>query len=42
MPWPEEGDVERATVEPVVGLILEQCASIEELKVANEPTMENR
>ncbi|KAM7366892.1 hypothetical protein PAMP_014829 [Pampus punctatissimus] len=42
VPWPEESDSERATVGPVVDLILEQCASIEELKVANEPTMENR
>ncbi|KAM7377932.1 hypothetical protein PAMA_013037 [Pampus argenteus] len=42
VPWPEEGDSETATVGPVVDLILEQCASIEELKVANEPTMENR
>ncbi|XP_062300189.1 selenoprotein O2 [Scomber scombrus] len=42
VPWPEEGDIERATVEPVVDLILEQCASIEELKVANKPTMEDR
>ncbi|XP_037616138.1 selenoprotein O2 isoform X2 [Sebastes umbrosus] len=32
VPWPEEGDIERATVGPVVDLILEQCASIEELK----------
>ncbi|KAM4569409.1 selenoprotein O2 isoform 2-T2 [Odontesthes bonariensis] len=39
---PEEGDNERATVGPVVDLILEQCASIEELKVANKPTMEDR
>ncbi|XP_072233935.1 selenoprotein O2 [Leuresthes tenuis] len=42
VPWPEEGDNERATVGPVVDLILEQCASIEELKVANKPTMEDR
>lgn len=42
VPWPEEGDSERATVGPVVELILEQCASIEELKVANKPTMEDR
>ncbi|KAM9705031.1 selenoprotein O2 isoform 2-T2 [Menidia menidia] len=42
VPWPEEGDDERTTVEPVVDLILEQCASIEELKVANKPTMEDR
>ncbi|XP_067438211.1 selenoprotein O2 [Thunnus thynnus] len=42
VPWPEEGESERATVGPVVDLILEQCASIEELKVANKPTMENR
>ncbi|KAM3587701.1 uncharacterized protein V6R79_012236 [Siganus canaliculatus] len=42
VPWPEEGESERATVGPVVDLILEQCASIEELKVANEPTMEDR
>ncbi|XP_005752259.1 selenoprotein O2 [Pundamilia nyererei] len=32
VPWPEEGDSERATVGSVVDLILEQCASIEELK----------
>uniref|UniRef100_A0A3Q1GIF6 Selenoprotein O n=1 Tax=Acanthochromis polyacanthus TaxID=80966 RepID=A0A3Q1GIF6_9TELE len=42
VPWPEEGDSERDVVGPVVELILEQCASIEELKVANKPTMENR
>lgn len=42
VPWPEEGDSERATVGLVVDLILEQCASIEELKVANMPTMEDR
>lgn len=42
VPWPEEGDTEKATVGPVVDLILEQCASIEELKVANKPTMEDR
>lgn len=34
VPWPEEGNSEKATVGPVVDLILEQCASIEELKVA--------
>lgn len=42
VPWPEGGDDERATVGPVVDLILKQCASIEELKVANKPTMEDR
>lgn len=42
VPWPEEGDSESATVGAVVDLILEQCASIEELKVANRPTMEER
>ncbi|KAM4615563.1 selenoprotein O2 [Polymixia lowei] len=42
IPWPEDGDSERTTVGPVVDLILEQCASIEELKVANKPTMEDR
>ncbi|XP_041833016.1 selenoprotein O2 isoform X2 [Melanotaenia boesemani] len=42
VPWPEDGDNERTTVGPVVDLILEQCASIEELKVANKPTMEDR
>ncbi|XP_018539807.1 selenoprotein O2 [Lates calcarifer] len=42
VPWPEEGDNERATVGPVVDLILQQCASIQELKVANMPTMEDR
>nr|XP_033470410.1 selenoprotein O2 isoform X2 [Epinephelus lanceolatus] len=42
VPWPEEGENERATVGPLVDLILEQCASIEELKVANKPTMEDR
>ncbi|KAG8005781.1 Selenoprotein O [Nibea albiflora] len=42
VPWPVEGDSERATVGPVVDLILEQCATIEELKVANKPTMEDR
>ncbi|XP_071358518.1 selenoprotein O2 isoform X2 [Trachinotus anak] len=41
VPWPEEGDSEGATVGPVVDLILQQCASIEELKVANKPTMED-
>uniref|UniRef100_UPI0037E8CEDE selenoprotein O2 n=1 Tax=Semicossyphus pulcher TaxID=241346 RepID=UPI0037E8CEDE len=41
VPWPEEGDNERAAVGPVVDLILEQCASIEELKVANKPTMQD-
>lgn len=34
VPWPEVGDDERAAVGHVVDLILEQCASIEELKVA--------
>uniref|UniRef100_A0A8C4E6W4 Selenoprotein O n=1 Tax=Dicentrarchus labrax TaxID=13489 RepID=A0A8C4E6W4_DICLA len=42
VPWPEEGHSERATVGQVVDLILEQCASIEELKVANKPTMKDR
>ncbi|XP_069556038.1 selenoprotein O2 [Brachyistius frenatus] len=42
VPWPEEGDSERTTVGPMVDLILEHCASIEELKVANKPTMEDR
>ncbi|KAE8281626.1 hypothetical protein D5F01_LYC20620 [Larimichthys crocea] len=42
VPWPVDGDSERATVGPVVDLILEQCATIEELKVANKPTMEDR
>ncbi|XP_022604888.1 selenoprotein O-like [Seriola dumerili] len=32
VPWPEEGDSERATLGPVVDLILQQCSSIEELK----------
>ncbi|KAM3849418.1 protein adenylyltransferase SelO-1, mitochondrial-like, partial [Diretmus argenteus] len=42
IPWPEEGDSEWTTVGPVVDVLLEQCASIEELKVANTPTMEDR
>lgn len=42
VPWPEEGDSEGATVVPAVDLILQQCASVEELKVANKPTMEDR
>ncbi|XP_056224199.1 selenoprotein O2 isoform X2 [Seriola aureovittata] len=42
VPWPEEGDSERATLGPVVDLILQQCSSIEELKVANKPTMKDR
>ena len=42
VPWPEEGDCEREAVGPVVDLILQQCSSIEELKVANKPTMEDR
>ncbi|XP_053271224.1 selenoprotein O2 isoform X2 [Pleuronectes platessa] len=42
VPWPEEGDCERDAVGPVVDLILQQCSSIEELKVANKPTMEDR
>lgn len=42
IPWPEEGDSERVAVGPAVDLILKQCASIEELKVANKPTMEDR
>uniref|UniRef100_A0A3Q2PRS0 Selenoprotein O n=1 Tax=Fundulus heteroclitus TaxID=8078 RepID=A0A3Q2PRS0_FUNHE len=42
VPWPEKGDDERVTVGPVADLIVEQCASIEELKVANKPTMEDR
>ncbi|XP_040003702.1 protein adenylyltransferase SelO-1, mitochondrial-like [Xiphias gladius] len=37
VPLPEEGDSVRATVGPVVDLILQQCASIEELKVLNKP-----
>lgn len=41
VPWPEEGDGELDTVGPVADLILEQCASIEELKVANKPTMDD-
>ncbi|XP_034719146.1 selenoprotein O2 isoform X2 [Etheostoma cragini] len=32
VPWPDEGHSGRTAVEPVVDLILEQCASIEELK----------
>lgn len=42
VPWPEEGDSEGATAGPAVDLILQQCASVEELKVANKPTMEDR
>uniref|UniRef100_UPI003AACB969 selenoprotein O2 n=1 Tax=Centroberyx gerrardi TaxID=166262 RepID=UPI003AACB969 len=42
VPWPEEGDRERTRVGPVVDRILQQCASVEELKVANKPTMEDR
>uniref|UniRef100_A0A3B4YH58 Selenoprotein O n=1 Tax=Seriola lalandi dorsalis TaxID=1841481 RepID=A0A3B4YH58_SERLL len=42
VPWPEEGDSEKATLGPVVDLILQQCSSIEELKVANKPTMKDR
>ncbi|AWO97790.1 putative selenoprotein O-like [Scophthalmus maximus] len=42
IPWPEDGDSEREAVGPVVDLILQQCASIEELKVANKPTMDDR
>lgn len=42
VPWPEGGDDERATVGPVVDLILKQCASIEESKVGNKPAMEDR
>ncbi|XP_054911445.1 selenoprotein O2 isoform X2 [Poeciliopsis prolifica] len=42
VPWPEGEEDEKATVGPVVDLILKQCASIEELKVANKPTMEDR
>ncbi|XP_060885864.1 selenoprotein O2 [Labrus mixtus] len=41
IPWPEGGDSEKVVVGPVVDLILKQCASIEELKVANKPTMED-
>lgn len=37
-----EAEVEAAAVERVVGLLLEQGASLEELKVANHPTMEPR
>lgn len=33
VPWPEVGDDERVAVGHVVDRILEQCASIEELKV---------
>ncbi|XP_015224755.1 PREDICTED: selenoprotein O-like, partial [Cyprinodon variegatus] len=42
VPWPEEGDDGKITVQPMVDLIVEQCASIEELKVANQPTMDDR
>uniref|UniRef100_A0A665VC49 Selenoprotein O n=1 Tax=Echeneis naucrates TaxID=173247 RepID=A0A665VC49_ECHNA len=42
VPWPEKSDNERATVGPVVDLILQQCASVEDLKVANKPTMEDK
>ncbi|KAG5267316.1 hypothetical protein AALO_G00220390 [Alosa alosa] len=42
VPWPMEGEAEEATVERVVGLLLEQGAPMEELKVANHPTMEPR
>ncbi|KAK2858749.1 hypothetical protein Q5P01_003369 [Channa striata] len=41
VPLPDDGDSETATVGPVVDLILEQCASIEELKVVNQPTVED-
>ncbi|CAJ1054223.1 selenoprotein O2 [Xyrichtys novacula] len=41
VPWPEEGVSEQAAVGPVLDLILKQCASYEELKVANKPTMED-
>ncbi|XP_056131752.1 selenoprotein O2 [Lampris incognitus] len=36
IPWPEEGDDLRTTVGPAVDLILEQCASFEELKDSGE------
>lgn len=38
--WPEEGNSEKATVGPVVDLILEQCASVEELKVTTMSTLD--
>ncbi|XP_076578293.1 selenoprotein O2 isoform X2 [Chaetodon auriga] len=41
VPWPEDGHSERATVEPVVDLILEQCASIEELKHFGEKAFQD-
>uniref|UniRef100_A0A3Q1H787 Selenoprotein O n=1 Tax=Anabas testudineus TaxID=64144 RepID=A0A3Q1H787_ANATE len=42
VPWPEDDSSDKATVGPVVDLILDQCASTEELKVTNKPTMEEK
>uniref|UniRef100_A0A8C6V184 Selenoprotein O n=1 Tax=Neogobius melanostomus TaxID=47308 RepID=A0A8C6V184_9GOBI len=48
VPWPEQEHSQRdpeedgGTVDSVVEHILQQCASIEELKVSNQPTMEQR
>ncbi|XP_028255751.1 selenoprotein O2 [Parambassis ranga] len=42
VPWPDEGDSKGTAVGPVVDLILQQCACIDELKVTSRPTMEDR
>nr|XP_023671011.1 selenoprotein O isoform X2 [Paramormyrops kingsleyae] len=42
VPCPKEGEVEADVLEAAVNLLLEQCASLEELKAANKPTMDQR
>uniref|UniRef100_A0A8C9VEA8 Selenoprotein O n=1 Tax=Scleropages formosus TaxID=113540 RepID=A0A8C9VEA8_SCLFO len=42
VPCPAEGQEEGDVVESAVELLLEQCASLEELKAANKPTMDPR
>ena len=39
---PTEGEGEEELVKRAAELLLEQCASLEELKAANKPTMDTR
>lgn len=41
-PTDEEGEEEGEHVKKATALLLEQCASLEELKAANKPTMDPR
>lgn len=41
-PTEEDGEGEEGLVKKATDLLLEQCASLEELKAANKPTMDPR